>query len=181
MGSGNSLPMLAMRVSSRRPNMSSIQSTAIPLRRTFLGRYLPLVVWMTFIWVGSSGSFSADNTSRFIGPLFLWLFPNASPETLTLVHGIVRKLAHFTGYFVLGLLAARAFRGSPRSAVSSRWFWSSAVLIVGYSLIDEYHQSFVPSRSSSIFDSFIDMAGGLTALLIVWKFDRRATRAGGRF
>lgn len=158
--------------------MSSVESMVTPLRRTFLGRYLPLVLWMTFIWVASSGSFSANNTSRFIGPLFLWLFPNASSETLTLVHGIVRKLAHFTEYFVLGLLAARAFRGSPRWEVSSRWFWSSVVLIVGYSLIDEYHQSFVPSRTGTIFDSFIDMLGGLTALLIVWRRDRRATVAG---
>lgn len=160
--------------------MSSIESVATPLRRTFVGRYLPVVTWMTFIWVASSGSFSANNTSRFIGPLFLWLFPNASSETLALVHGIVRKLAHFTAYFVLGLLAARAFRGSPRSGVSRRWFWSSVVLIVGYSLIDEYHQSFVPSRTATIFDSFIDMAGGLTALLIVWRSDRRATVAGDR-
>jgi len=42
-------------------------------------------------------------------------------------------------------------------------------LIVVYALVDEYHQSFVPSRTASIFDSLIDMAGGLTALLIVRK------------
>ena len=128
---------------------------------------------MTFIWILSSGSFSANNPSRFVGPLFLWFFPNASPESLALVHGIVRKLAHFTGYFALGLLAARAFRGSPNSNVRSKWFWISVLLIVGYSLIDEYHQSFVPSRTASIFDSYIDMAGGLTALVIVRKRNRR--------
>lgn len=139
---------------------------------------MPLIVWMGFIWVGSSGNFSASNTSRFIGPLFLWLFPDASPETLTIVHGIVRKLAHFTGYFVLGLLAARAFRGSPRPAVRNRWLLISITLIATYALVDEYHQSFVPSRTASIFDSFIDMAGGLTALIIVWKRDRQSTGGG---
>jgi len=41
--------------------------------------------------------------------------------------------------------------------------------VVVYAWIDEYHQSFVPSRTASIFDSLIDMAGGLTALLIVRK------------
>jgi len=45
----------------------------------------------------------------------------------------------------------------------------SLALIVVYALIDEYHQSFVPSRTASIFDSFIDIAGGLTALVIVKK------------
>jgi len=38
-------------------------------------------------------------------------------------------------------------------------------------LLDEYHQSFVPSRTASIFDSLIDMSGGLTALLVVRKTD----------
>ena len=133
---------------------------------------------MTFIWIASTASFSAGNTSRFIGPLFLWLFPNAAPETLELVHAVVRKLAHFTAYLVLGLLSARAFLGSPRSAVRNRWFLLSALVVIGYSLIDEYHQSFVPSRTASIFDSFIDMAGGLTALLIVWRKVSARPRSG---
>ena len=83
---------------------------------------------------------------------------------------IVRKLAHFTEYAILGLLAARAFRTSPRPAIRDRWFLISATLVVTYALMDEYRQTFVPSRTGSIYDSFIDMAGGLTALLIIrWR------------
>jgi VanZ family protein len=147
--------------------MSSLESTATPTSRSLLWRYLPLLGWMIFIAFASSASFSASSTSRIIGPLFLWFFPNASGETLTLVHMLVRKLAHFVEYAVLGLLAARAFRGSPRLGVRSRWFLISAGLIVVYSLVDEYRQSFVPSRTPSIFDSLVDMAGGLTSLIIV--------------
>ena len=135
----------------------------------FLSRYVPLILWLAFISFASSGSFSAGNTSRIIGPLILWLFPNTTPETLAVIHFITRKLAHFTEYAILGFLAARAFRTSPRPAISSRWFLISATLIVTYALVDEYHQSFVPSRTASIFDSLIDMAGGLTALIIVRK------------
>ena len=91
----------------------------------------------------------------------LWLFPNTSPETLATIHFIIRKLAHFTEYAILGVLAARAFRTSPR------WFLISAVLIIVYALLDEYHQSFVPSRTASVFDSFIDMAGGISALIFI--------------
>ena len=93
--------------------------------------------------------------------------PSASPESLAFVHGLVRKLAHFGEYAVLGFLAARAFRGSARSAVRERWFWISLALVIAFSLLDEYHQSTVPSRTGTIFDSFIDIAGGLTALAIV--------------
>ena len=86
-----------------------------------------------------------------------------------MVHFITRKIAHLTEYAILGFLAAHAFRKSPRESISSRWFLISLALIVVYALIDEYHQSFVPSRTASIFDSFIDIAGGLTALVIVKK------------
>ena len=132
-----------------------------------LKRYLPLIAWLAFISYASSDAFNAGNTSRIIGPLVLWLFPNTSAETLATIHFITRKIAHFTEYAILGYLAARAFRTSPRPAISRRWFLISLLLIVAYALLDEYHQSFVPSRTASIFDSFIDMSGGLTALLLI--------------
>jgi VanZ family protein len=140
----------------------------------FVTHYLPLIAWLAFISFASSGSFSAGNTSRIIGPLILWLFPNTTPETLLVVHFVTRKLAHFTEYAILGFLAARTFRTSPRPAISSRWFLISAILIVSFALLDEFHQTFVPTRTGSIYDSFIDMAGGLTALLVI---RRRSTAA----
>jgi VanZ family protein len=41
------------------------------------------------------------------------------------------------------------------------------LLVVIYALLDEFHQSFVPSRTASVYDSAIDIAGGLTVLLIL--------------
>jgi VanZ family protein len=137
--------------------------------KSSLSRYLPLIAWLAFISYASSGDFSAGNTSRIIGPLVLWLFPRTSPETLAVIHFITRKIAHFAEYAILGFLAARAFRTSPRAAIASRWFLICVTLIVVYALVDEYHQSFVPSRTASVWDSFIDMAGGLTALVIIRK------------
>jgi VanZ family protein len=40
-------------------------------------------------------------------------------------------------------------------------------LVVINALLDEYHQSFVPSRTASIYDSLIDMAGGLTVMIFI--------------
>ena len=144
--------------------------------RRFLSRYLPLIAWLAFISYASSASFSAGNTSRIIRPLVLWLFPDTSIETLATIHFITRKVAHFTEYAILGFLAARAFRTSPRPAIRQRWFLISAALVVVFALLDEYHQSFVPNRTGTIYDSFIDMAGGLTALIFLRK---RATRFRG--
>ena len=145
----------------------------------FVSHSLPLIAWLAFISFASSGSFSAGNTSRIIGPLILWLFPNTSLETLALIHFITRKIAHFTEYAILGFLAARAFRTSPRPAIRQRWFLICVTLIVVYALMDEYHQSFVPSRTASIFDSLIDMTGGLTALIIIRKRATDTTRERG--
>ena len=145
----------------------------------FLSRYLPLVAWLAFISYASSDSFSAGNTSRIIGPLVLWLFPNTSAETLATIHFITRKLAHFTEYAILGFLAARAFRTSPHPVISRHWFLISAALIIVYALIDEYHQSFVPTRTGTVYDSLIDMAGGLTALILVRKGPRIFTYKDG--
>lgn len=144
-----------------------------------LSRYLPLIAWLAFISFASSDNFNASNTSRIIGPLILWLFPNTKPETLAVVHFITRKIAHFTEYAILGFLAARAFRTSPRPGIKQRWFLICALLVVLYALLDEYHQSFVPSRTASIFDSFIDMAGGLTVLLVVRKRTSDSTHVHG--
>jgi VanZ family protein len=143
---------------------------------SLFSRYFPLVAWLLFISFASSDNFNAGNTSRIIGPLILWLFPSTSIETLGLVHVITRKAAHFTEYAILAFFAARAFRTSPRPAIASRWFLISLGLVVVYALLDEYHQSFVPSRTGTIYDSLIDIVGGLTALLLIRRRHNPARR-----
>jgi VanZ family protein len=122
---------------------------------------------MIFISIASSGSFSSSNTSSILQPLFRWLFPNASEQSILFMHFLARKAGHFLEYSLLGVLAAHAFASSPRAAIRDRWFLISAILVIVYALLDEYHQSFVPSRTASVFDSFVDMAGGMAALLVI--------------
>ena len=87
-----------------------------------------------------------------------------------MVHVVVRKAAHFGEYCLLGLLAARTFRGSSHTGLRRHWFLTGLLLVVIYAFLDEYHQSFVASRTGSLYDSFIDMTGGLTALIFVRIF-----------
>ena len=125
---------------------------------------------MVLISIASSSEFSALNTSQVIRPLILWIFPNLSEERVAVIHFLTRKVAHFSEYAVLGLLSARAFASSANDSMQRHWFQVALLLIVAYALLDEFHQSFVPSRTASIYDSAIDVAGGLTALLVfrVW-------------
>lgn len=133
-------------------------------------RYGPLVIWAALIFIGSSDLLSSSHTSTFIVKPLHALFPNASDETLGVIHFLVRKLGHFTEYAVLALFAAHAFRSSPNERVSSRWFLISLVFVVVYALSDEFHQIFVPTRTASIYDSMIDSFGGLTMLAIIARY-----------
>lgn len=144
-----------------------IKQTLSPRRRFW--RYGPLVLWILFISFASTSEFSASNTSEIFRPILLWLFPNLSEARLAAIHFLTRKAGHFTEYAVLGFLARRAFITSSRAFLNQYWFQIGLLLVVIYGLLDEFHQSFVPSRTASIYDSAIDVAGGLTVLLI-FKF-----------
>jgi VanZ family protein len=129
---------------------------------------------MLLISFASSNEFSAINTSRVVRPLLLWLFPNISEESIRLAHFLVRKAAHITEYAILGWLAARAFTGSSREFLRQRWWIAGLLLIALQALLDEYHQSFVPSRTGSLCDSGIDIAGGVIGLIGFAYFRWRA-------
>ena len=143
--------------------------------RSRLWRYAPLVGWIGFIFFASTGAMSASNTSRIIGPLFRWLFPNITEAQLLFVHFSVRKSAHFTEYAVLALLAARAFIPSTHERLRRGWFVAAFALVALVALLDEYNQSFNVARTGTIWDSMIDISGGITALVVfsLWRARRR--------
>ena len=135
--------------------------------RRRLRRYGPVVVWLAVIFFASTGNLSAANTSRIIGPLLIWLFPDITPEGLMQAHFLVRKAAHLTEYAILALLAARAFLSSSNIGLRRYGYAGAFSLVALTSLLDEYHQSFLASRTGTIYDSLIDMTGGALALLAV--------------
>ncbi|HYP02303.1 MAG TPA: VanZ family protein [Pyrinomonadaceae bacterium] len=143
--------------------------------RNRLWRYAPLAFWVALIFFASTGAMSASNTSRIIAPLFRWLFPNITEAQLLFVHFSVRKSAHFTEYAILALLAARAFIPSTRQFLHRRWFIAALALVVTVALLDEYNQSFNTARTGTIWDSLIDISGGLIALIVfsLWRTRRR--------
>ena len=69
------------------------------------------------------------------------------------------KIAHFIAYAVLAFACAFWL---PRAAWTAS-AWRAALLVVLvtalYGLLDEFHQSFVPGRDTSLFDWLADLAG----------------------
>lgn len=83
------------------------------------------------------------------------------------------SLLHFVAYFGLGLLlmfSAAVFDGSAVARLTG-----AGMVGVLYGASDEWHQSFVPQRDSSLSDLGFDAAGVLTALLLVYLLLRRST------
>jgi VanZ family protein len=132
--------------------------------RAWLWLYAPLILWIIAIFIFSSSAGSMSSTSRIIRPLLIWLFPDITETTLMIVHGYVRKSAHFITYAVLGFLAARAFYQSLQTFLQKYWFPLSLALVVLIASIDETNQSFNLQRTGSAYDVLLDTSGGLFAL-----------------
>jgi VanZ family protein len=128
--------------------------------------WLPAIVWACVISILSTDTFSSEHTSRFIIPALHWLFPHAGAGTLELLHAVIRKSAHLTEYFILGLLLYRALRGGDRGW-KLKWALWAIVIAAAYASLDEFHQSFVPSRTASPWDALIDTIGASAAQIVV--------------
>ena len=141
--------------------------------------WIPVILWMTFIFWGSSDAMSAHHT--FLIPLIKWLFPGVSPHLLGVIQHLIRKWWHVTEYAILGTLVWNAL-ARPFVVKPAGWPWKTAgltILICAlYAASDEFHQSFVPSREASVVDVMIDICGSSTGLAAVWVFGlwRRARR-----
>jgi VanZ family protein len=136
--------------------------------------WLPAFAWAGVISILSTDVFSSDHTSRFIVPILHWLFPAAGPDTLEFLHVLVRKSAHLTEYFIFSILLFRALRGRNRGW-ALRWAAWAIVIAAGYAAMDEFHQSFVASRTASPWDALIDTVGASVAQVVVkvWSLKRR--------
>jgi len=121
---------------------------------------------MVLIFAGSSDALSAEHTSRFLVPFLRWLDPKISFETIATIHFTLRKFGHFTEYFVLAALLWRALRGTfnalPWKLISGVTFLVAAA----FAASDEFHQSFVPSRTSTFHDVMIDCVGAICAVAV---------------
>ena len=135
--------------------------------RNFIQYWLPVILWMGVIFGMSTGMFSSDHTSRFIVPVLQFFFPWLPPHDVDLIHGLIRRAGHVTEYFILGLLLFRAFRSDSPQAWLPRWTLYTIIAVVLYAMSDEFHQSFVVTRTASLVDVSIDTAGGVLSQIAV--------------
>ncbi len=142
--------------------------------KSFLKYWLPLLIWLGVIFLGSTSLMSAEHTSRLIVPILLWLKPGMSPKTIWIILVIMRKCAHVSEYAILALLLWRALRSGPTLRTKLPTLFNAVLLACAvFAASDEFHQSFVKSRNPSVGDVLLDVVGALFGLLICASFARR--------
>jgi VanZ family protein len=154
----------------------SLEKRAIIIRY-FVKYWFPVIIWMGVIFWMSTGMLSSEHTSRFIIPFLNFLFPGFAPHQIEIIHGLFRKAGHITDYFIMGILFFRAFRSDSLQKWHLRWTIYAIIGVVFYAGSDEFHQSFVSSRTASLVDVGIDSAGGILsqiAIILRWEIMRRS-------
>jgi VanZ family protein len=137
--------------------------------------WLPVVLWVGWIFFASGDLMSSEHTSRFLVPFLKWLKPDISLRAIELIQLLVRKGAHVAEYALLAILLWRAVRYQ-----SAKWgseFAPAAKITLLLAAvgagIDEFHQSFVASRMSSLGDVLLDVCGASVGLMLCWFGQRR--------
>lgn len=111
-----------------------------------------------FIFIMSSfNSNESSNQSNFIVNILSNIFNISNIEILSF---IVRKLAHYTEYTILGILVYNLIYSYNKK------IYISIIICIIYATSDEIHQLFIPGRSFQIKDIMIDTFGSLTGIYL---------------
>ena len=119
---------------------------------------LLVILWMIFIFVMSSfDATSSSNQSNFIVDIITSIINIKDTGLLSL---IIRKLAHFIEYFILGILVINFITRYDKKIIIA------ILLCIIYATSDEIHQIFVPGRSCQIIDIMIDSLGSIMGIYL---------------
>ncbi len=147
--------------------------------------WLPVLCVLAAITAESTRTAGAATTLRLLLLAINRLHVGIWFTDVVLTNQELRKLGHVAGYGLLALLTARAW--VHRAGSRCRWLAvaaQAAGLGVGcaatVAILDEWHQSFLPGRTSSMEDVMIDSLSGAVFVLLyvaVESWNRRQHRA----
>jgi VanZ family protein len=152
-------------------------------RKELLKTWIAAILWLGIIATESTDQFSAEHTSRYLYPLFHFLF-GLEPLRFEVFHHYLRKMGHFVGYFTGSLIlfgtwrATLTFPQSPRWAL--RWAGMAFFMTALVASLDEWHQTYIPSRTGTWHDVVLDSSAALTAQIVIFLFIRWRSRRSGK-
>ena len=137
-----------------------------------------MLFWLGAIAAFSTDTFSSAHTGIILRKIIHAVYGPISSHQFEQLHFFIRKTAHFTVYGILSWLAFLAWRTTlpaPR-----RWTlgWAGLAMTVVFvaASLDEFHQTFVPSRTGSSRDVMLDLIGALFFQIMIAVFLRERRR-----
>jgi VanZ family protein len=137
----------------------------------------PVVIAIAVITIESTDTFSARNTSGWLRPFFEHILGRFTDSSWDSFHHYLRKSGHFVGYGTVAFTFLRAWlytlaqRG--RTTLVAWRLESSILAILSTAIVasaDEFHQTFIPSRTGTPIDVLLDTCGATTLCLLIWTF-----------
>ena len=139
-------------------------------RHRVLKAWIAAILWLIVIAIESTNLASSNNTSRLLYPLLHFLF-GIDLKHFEHLHFYIRKGGHVFGYGMLSILLFRAWRETLPIVTGAKWTlrWAS-LAVLGTAIVaslDEWHQSFIPSRTGTPRDVLLDTCAGIAAQILV--------------
>lgn len=162
-----------MSSSARGAKYSSPQTrTRLQGPRSWISVWWPVALGIAVIWIESQWFMGADYTGRFLRPIWQAIFGHVSDASWEIIHHYIRKTGHFVGYGLIGLAWLRAWW---HTLPPSKYLLDAALAMLGTATmasLDEWHQSFLPNRTSSAWDVLLDCTGAFVMMTLVYVFVR---------
>jgi VanZ family protein len=144
-------------------------------RPHLLRAWWPALVWVGLITFESTDLFSAEHTGNMLYNLLSHFLVEIDLYKFLVFHHYLRKTGHVVGYGMLGLLLLRGWRATLDQdhvqlgrTVLLAWLGTAFV-----ASMDEWHQSYIPSRTGTWRDAVLDSVAGLVFLLVAYFWLRR--------
>jgi VanZ family protein len=136
-----------------------------------LKAWIAAILWLIVIAMESTSLASSANTSRILYPVLHFLF-GIGWERFEIWHFFLRKGGHVFGYGLLSILLFRAWRETLPAVGNPKWTFRWAnISVLGTALVaslDEWHQSYIPSRMGSVQDVILDTCAAIGAQVLVF-------------
>lgn len=131
-------------------------------------KYKKITAWVLFaFWLilifyfsNQPGSVSSDLSNNVLKTIL----NNLAVSNFNVLAGILRKLAHFTEYFILSILTLNLLK--QYYEIEAREFMLVMLFCFFYACTDEFHQLFILNRGSSFLDVLLDYTGSLLYLTL---------------
>ena len=137
-------------------------------------QWIPASIWLGIICFESTDLLSSAHTGSILYSVLTYFFGHVNPLAFVVWHHLLRKAGHVAGYAILSWLLFRAWRATLPLPHALNWSlaWAriSFLMTALVATLDEWHQTFIPSRTGNLRDVLLDSTAALGAQFLIWFF-----------